>query len=155
MLFRSIAADYRGLSVGDMTELRSQARAAGVHLRVVRNTLARRAFEETEFACMRDSIVGPLVLAFSIDEPSSAARLVYDFSKSHEALKVKAVAIYGKLLEPGDIKVLATMPTRDEAISLLMATMKAPVEKLVRTLAAPTTKLVRTLAAVRQEKEAA
>ena len=151
----AIAAEYRGLSVAEMTELRAKARAEGVKMRVVKNTLARRALEGTEFACMQDSLVGPLVLAFSIDSPSSAARVFRDFVKEHEKLEVKIIALGGKLLDPKDIQSLASLPTRDEAISTLMAVMKAPIEKLARTLAAPSTKLVRTLVAVRDAKQAA
>ncbi len=151
----AIAADYRGLSVAEMTELRSKARAQGVNIRVVRNTLARRALENTEFSCMRDDLVGPLILAFSIDEPASAARVINDFTKEHENLEVKIIALGGKLLDPRDIKALAKMPTRDEAISQLMAVMKAPIEKMAQTMAEPTAKLVRTIAAVRDAKQAA
>lgn len=151
----AIAADYRGLSVAEMTELRSRARAEGVRLRVVKNTLARRALEGTEFSCMQDGLVGPLVLAFSIDSPSSAARVFNDFAKEHDKLQVRVIALGGRLLAPSELKSLASLPTRDEAISLLMAVMKAPIEKLARTLAAPSTKLARTLVAIRDAKQAA
>lgn len=151
----AIAADYRGLSVAEMTELRSRARAEGVRLRVVKNTLARRALEGTEFSCMQDGLVGPLVLAFSIDSPSSAARVFNDFAKEHDKLQVRVIALGGRLLDPSELKSLASLPTRDEAISLLMAVMKAPIEKLARTLAAPSTKLARTLVAIRDAKQAA
>lgn len=151
----AIAAEYRGMSVEEMTSLRSEARKAGVYLRVVKNTLARRALSGTAYECMRDSLVGPLVLAFSKVEPSAAAKVMSDFAKGHEKLVIKAVALQGKLLSPSDIKALATMPSRDQAISMLMAMMKAPVEKLARTLAAPTTKLVRTVVAIRDQKQAA
>ncbi|KAF0190524.1 MAG: large subunit ribosomal protein L10 [Gammaproteobacteria bacterium] len=151
----AIAADYRGLSVAEMTELRAKARAEGVTMRVVKNTLARRALEGTEFSCMSDGLVGPLILAFSLDSPSSAARVFSNFVKDHVKLQVKVIALGGKLLDPSELKALASMPTRDEAISILMAVMKAPIEKLARTLAAPSTKLVRTLVAVRDAKQAA
>jgi len=151
----AIAADYSGLSVDAMTRLRSNARQAGVYLRVIKNTLARRAVEDTEFACIRDSLTGPLIYAFSPDEPAAAARVLNDFAKDNEQLVVKVVALRGKLLSPGDIKKLASMPTRDEAISQLMAVMKAPVEKLARTLAEPNNKLARTIAAIRDQKQAA
>ncbi len=151
----AIAADYRGLSVAEMTELRAKARAEGVKMRVVKNTLARRALEGTEFSCMSDGLVGPLILAFSLDSPSSAARVFNNFVKDHVKLQIKVIALGGKLLDPSELKTLASMPTRDEAISILMAVMKAPIEKLARTLAAPSTKLVRTLVAVRDAKQAA
>lgn len=153
--FSAIAAEYRGLSVDEMTDLRAQARNAGVYLRVVKNSLARRAFEGTEFECMSEGLAGPLVLAFSQEDPGSAARVINDFAKDHEKLEVKLVSIGGQLLEPGEIKTLAKMPTYDQAISMLMAVMKAPVEKLARTMNEVPGKLVRTVAAVKDAKQAA
>ncbi len=150
-----IAAEYRGLTVAEITDLRGKAREAGVHLRVVRNTLARRAVEGTDYACIASSLTGPLMLAFSNEEPSAAARVLSEFAKEHEKLVVKVVALQGQLLNVSDLSAVATLPTRDEAISQLMATMKAPVEKLVQTLAATPTKLVRTLVALKDKKEAA
>ena len=151
----AIAAEYRGLTVEQMTKLRHEARNAGVYLKVVKNTLARRALTDTGYACMSDSLKGPLVLAFSKEEPAAAARIVRDFAKDNEKLVVKALALNGKLLSPGDLIALATMPTRDEALSRLLAVMKAPVEKLARTIKAPADKLVRTMAALRDQKQAA
>lgn len=151
----AIAAEYRGLSVEQMTKLRHDARNAGVYLRVVKNTLARRALTDTGYACMSESLVGPLVLAFSKEEPGSAARVMRDFAKDNDKLVVKVIALNDKLLTPGDLVALATMPTREEALSLLMAVMKAPIEKLARTIKAPADKLVRTIAAVREQKQAA
>lgn len=132
----AVAAEYRGLSVGEMTELRSKARNNGVYLRVVKNTLARRAVEGTEFECMKDGMVGPLVLAFSKEDPSSAARLIKDFVKAHDKMVVKVGSFGGKVLSPQEFDKLATMPTRDQALSMLMGVMKEPVAKLARTLAA-------------------
>ncbi len=151
----AIAAEYHGLSVSDMTALRNKAREANVYLRVVRNTLARRAFADTEFACMTDGLIGPLVLALSEEDPGAAARVINDFSKENDKLVVKLVAIDGKLLDASDIKVLASIPTYDEAISQLMAVMKAPISKFVRTMAEPPAKLARAVAAVRDQKQAA
>jgi len=151
----AIAAEYSGLTVGDMTTLRANARQAGIYLRVVKNTLARRALADTEFDCMRDSLVGPLILAFSPEEPAAAARVLTDFAKENDKLVIKVVALKGKLLEAADAERLAKMPTKDESISMLMAVMKAPIEKLARTLAEPNNKLARTLAAVRDQKQAA
>ncbi len=151
----AIAAEYRGLTVEDMTRLRVEARKAGVYLRVVKNTLARRAIEETDFACMQEGLTGPLVLAFSQEDPGAAARVINEFSKEHDKLVVRLVSIGGKLLEPSDIETLAKMPTYDQAVSLLMAVMKAPVEKLARTINEVPGKLVRTVAAIRDAKEAA
>ncbi len=151
----AIAAEYRGLTVVEMTELRKKARESGVYLRVVKNTLARRALEGTEYECMREGLVGPLMLAFSMEDPGSAARVIKEFSKEHEKLVVRLVAVGGELLEPSDIQRLADLPTREQAISMLMAVMKAPVEKLARTLNEVPGKLVRTVAAIRDQKESA
>lgn len=153
--YSAIAAEYSGLTVDEMTELRAKARESGVFIRVVKNTLARRAFEGTDFACMAEGLTGQLILAFSQEDPGSAARVIRDFSKEHDKLVVKLVSIGGKLLTAADVETLAKMPTYDQAISMLMAVMKAPVEKLARTLNEVPGKLVRTVAAVRDAKEAA
>lgn len=149
-----VAAEYRGLSVEEMTELRKKARESGVYMRVIKNSLAKRAIEGTEFECMTAGMIGPLIYAFSQEDPGSAARVIRDFSKDHELLAVKLIALSGQLLGPGDLKRLADMPTRDEAISMLMALMKAPLDKLARTLNEVPGKLVRTLAAVKDSKAA-
>ena len=150
----AVAAEYRGLTVEEMTALRRKAREGGVYLRVVKNTLARRAVQGTEFECISDALSGPLLLAFSQEDPGSAARVVRDFAKEHDLLKVRFVAVGGELLEAGDIERLASLPTREQALSMLMAVMKAPVEKLARTLNEVPGKLVRTVAAVRDQKQA-
>jgi len=151
----AVAAEYRGLTVAQMTELRAKARESGVAIRVVKNTLARRAFEGTEFECMNDALVGPLVLAFSQRDPGSAARVVRDFAKSNDKLVAKVIAIGGGLVDAAQIERVASLPTREEALSLRMAVMKAPIEKFVRTLNEPTAKMVRTVAAIRDQKQAA
>jgi large subunit ribosomal protein L10 len=151
----AVAAEYRGLTVGEMTQLRAKARDGGVYLRVVKNTLAKRAIEGTEFECMQDGLTGPLLLAFSREEPGAAARLVKDFAKEHDRLVPRLVAFGGQMLEASDLDRLAKMPTRDQAISLLMAVMKAPTEKFVRTLNEVPGKLVRTVAAIRDQKQSA
>lgn len=151
----AIAAEYRGLSVEEMTDLRVQARNSGVYMRVVRNTLARRALEDTEFACMRDRLTGPLVLAFSREEPGSAARVMRDFAKGNDKLVIKLVAFGGNLFEGSQVDVLASLPTLDEARAQLLSALLAPASKLVRTLAEPRAKLVRTLDAVRGKLETA
>lgn len=150
-----VAADYCGLTVGQLTELRKSARGNGVYMRVVRNTLARRALEGTKFACMQPALVGPLVLAFSNDDPGSAARLMKDFAKKFEKLQVRALSVEGMLLPATDLNRLASLPTRNEGIALLMAVMRAPITKFVRTLVEPHSKLVRTLAAIRDKKQQA
>jgi large subunit ribosomal protein L10 len=148
-----IAAHYSGITVPDMTLLRKQARDAGIYLRVVRNTLAKRAFENTAFSCAQDELVGPMVFAFSRNEPSAAARLIRDFVKTNDKLKVQVIALGGKLLAPTQLEAVAKLPTKDEAISQLMGVMKAPITKLAATLAATPVKLVRTLVAVKEQKE--
>jgi large subunit ribosomal protein L10 len=150
-----VAAEYSGLTVAQLTELRKSMREAGVHMRVVRNTLARRALEGTNFACIQPELVGPLVLAFSNDNPGAAARLIKEFVKTNDKLKVKAIAIDNQLLPASGLNILASLPTRDEAISQLMSVMLAPITKLARTLTEPHAKLVRTIAAIRDQKQSA
>lgn len=153
--FSAVAAEYRGLTVSEMTELRVAARKENVYLRVVRNTLARRAVEGTDFACMQEGMTGPLVFGFSMEDPGAVARVMGGFAKDNKKLEVKMVSLGGKLLPAEDIEKLAKMPTKEQAISMFMGTLKAPIEKFVRTLQAPTSKMVRTFAAVRDAKEAA
>jgi len=153
--YSAIGAEYRGLTVAQMTSLRVEARKAGVYVRVVKNSLAQRALADTDFACMRDELKGPLVLAFSQEDPGSVARVFETFAKANDKLEVKLIAIGGKLLAPSELGTLAKMPTYDEAISQLMAVMKAPVQKLAATVNEVPGKLVRTLAAIRDAKEAA
>lgn len=151
----AIAAEYRGLTVEQMTKLRREARNSDVYVRVVKNTLVQRAVEGTSFTCMSEALTGPLVYAFSMSDPASAARVIKNFSKDNERLVVKVIALGGKLLSPQDLEALAKMPTRDQAIAMLMGVMKAPIEKFVRTMAEPNNKLARTLAAIRDKKQAA
>lgn len=136
--YSAIGAEYRGLSVEQLTKLRVEARKAGVYIRVIKNTLARRALQDTDFACMQDGLTGPLILAFSQADPGAAARVMQAFAKDHEkfGFQVRLVAIGGELLDPSAISKLATLPTYNQAISLLMATMKAPVQKLAATILA-------------------
>ncbi|MBX3707979.1 MAG: 50S ribosomal protein L10 [Pseudomonadales bacterium] len=151
----AVVSDYRGLTVGQMTEMRAKARQSGVYLRVMRNTLARRAVAGTEFECMVDALVGPTLLAFSNEDPGAAARLLKDYAKQYEALNIKALAVGGRMYGPEEIDRLAKLPTRDEAIALLMSVMLAPVAKLARTLNEVPGKLVRTIAAIKEQKQAA
>ncbi len=151
----AVVSDYRGLTVSQMTDLRAKARDSGVYLKVVRNTLARRAIEGTEYECLDEALVGPTLLAFSQEDPGAAARLLKEYAKENEALEVRALSIGGQLLAAGDIDRVAKLPTRDEALALLMATMLAPVSKLVRTFNDVPGKLVRVVAAVRDQKQEA
>jgi len=151
----AVAAEYRGLTVEEMTELRVKARESGVFLKVAKNTLVSRAVEGTEYECMQESLTGPLLFAFSMEDPGAAARLVKDYAKTHDKLIAKLVAVGGQLYGASELERLSSLPTYDQAISILMGVMKAPIEKFVRTLAEPHTKLVRTVAAVRDAKQAA
>jgi large subunit ribosomal protein L10 len=150
----AIAAEYRGLSVAEMTELRKEARAAGVYMRVVKNTLARRAVEGTEFECMQDSLKGPILLAFAKEDPGAAARVIKDFAKEHEALQAVSLSVGGQLMPASDLNKLADLPTLDQARAMLLGVMVAPMSELVRTIAEPPAMLARTLSA-RGSQEAA
>ncbi|AWK14780.1 50S ribosomal protein L10 [Candidatus Fukatsuia symbiotica] len=141
----AVVADSRGVTVDKMTELRKAGREAGVYMRVVRNTLMRRAVLDTSFECLKDTFVGPTLIAFSSEHPGVAARLFKEFAKGNAKFEVKAAAFEGELIPATQIDRLATLPTYEEAISRLMATMKE----------ASAGKLVRTLAALRDQKEAA
>jgi large subunit ribosomal protein L10 len=151
----AVAAEYRGLTVEEMTELRVKARENGVFVKVAKNTLVRRAVEGTDYECMQEALTGPLLLAFSMDDPGAAARLVKDYSKDHDKLIAKLVAVGGQMYDASELERLSKLPTYDQAIAILMGVMKAPIEKFVRTLAEPHAKLVRTVAAVRDAKQAA
>jgi large subunit ribosomal protein L10 len=150
----AVAAEYRGLSVAEMTDLRKEARKAGVYLRVVKNTLARRAVEGTEFECMQETLKGPILLAFAKDDPGAAARVIKDFAKEHAALQAVSLSAGGQLLPGSDLAKLAELPTLDQARAMLLGVMVAPLSQLVRTLAEPSAMLARTMAA-RGEQEAA
>ena len=148
-------ADARGVDVTNMNALRAKARAENVQLRVIRNTLAKRAFAETDYACVEDVLVGPSLFAFSMEDPGAAARLFKDFAKENEAFEVKALSVSGQLLDKGQIDILASLPTLHEALGMLAGVTLAPVTKLVRTLNEIPTKTTRAVAAVRDAKEAA
>jgi len=150
----AVAAEYRGLTVSQMTELRKKARASGVYMRVIKNTLARRAVEGTEFECMRDTLKGPILLAFAKDDPGAAARVIKDFAKEHNALQAVSLSAGGQLLPGSDLAKLADLPTLDQARAMLLGVFVAPMSQLVRTLAEPPAMLARTLSA-RGEQEAA
>jgi large subunit ribosomal protein L10 len=151
----AVAAEYRGLSVEEMTTLRRAALDNGVYLRVVKNTLARRAIQGTDFECMAGELTGPLVLAFSQEDPGAAGRVIKEFAKESKTLVVRLVSIGGEVLPATDLEKLASLPNREQALAMLLGVMQAPITKFVRTLAEPTGKMVRTVAAVRAQKEAA
>jgi large subunit ribosomal protein L10 len=150
-----VIADARGVTVDGMTALRKNARENSVTLRVVRNTLAKRALEGTDYECVNSTLVGPSLFGFSMEDPGAAARLFKEFAKENKNFEVKALAVSGQILGANQLDVLAKLPTRDQALSLLMSVMKAPVTKLVQTMNDVPGKLVRTVAAVRDQKEAA
>ena len=150
----AVAAEYRGLSVEEMTDLRREARKAGVFLRVVKNTLARRAVEGTEFECMKDTLKGPILLAFAKEDPGAAARVIKNFAKEHSALQAVSLSVGGQLMPASDLAKLAELPTLDQARAILLGVFVAPMSQLVRTLAEPPAMLARTLSA-RGEQEAA
>ena len=143
----AVAAEYRGLTVAEMTTLRATARKSGVYVRVVKNTLARRAVAGTEFECMQESLKGPLLLAFSNEDPGSAARVIKDFAKEHDKLVTVSVSIGGQLFAAADLDRLASLPTLDEARAMLLRVLQAPMTQLARLLSEPGAMLARTLKA--------
>lgn len=148
------AADYRGLNVEEMTDLRRRARGAGITLRVVKNTLSRRAVKDTPCENLSEALSGPTLLAFSDGDPGSVARLFRDFAKQHEALQPRGFVLDG-VLYPGDqTERIATLPTLDEARARFLGALKAPMQKLVATLAEPQARLARLMAARRDQAEA-
>ena len=147
-----VIADARGVNVGAMTSLRSKARSEGVELRVVRNTLARRAFVDTEYACVEELLVGPSLFAFSMEAPGAGARIFKEFSKENEAFEIKALSVGGKLLGSESIDVLANLPTLEQALGMLASVALAPVINIVRTLNEVPTQVTRTVAAIRDQK---
>lgn len=149
-----VVAEYRGLEVGAITALRRQARGQGVYLRVLKNTLARRAVAGTPFEGLTDRMVGPLIYGFSSD-PVSAAKVLNDFARGNDKLQLKAGAMPNAVLDENGVKALATMPSRDELLAKLLGTMQAPVAQFVRTLNEVPARFARTLAAVRDQKEQA
>jgi large subunit ribosomal protein L10 len=149
-----VVAEYRGLPVGGMTALRAQARKSGVYLRVLKNTLVRRAVDGTPFSGLAEQMVGPLVFGISAD-PVSAAKVLNDFAKANDKLVIKAGAMPNHVMDANGVKALATMPSREELLAKLMGTMQAPVAKFVRTLNEVPTGFVRGIAAVRDQKQAA
>ena len=150
-----VIADSRGVTVDGMTALRKDAREAQVTLRVVRNTLAKRALEGTEYECVNDTLAGPSLFGFSMEDPGAAARLFKDFASDNDKFEVKALSVSGKLLGADQIDVLAKLPTREQGLATLMSVMKAPIEKLTRTTNDVPGRLVRVMAAVRDQKQQA
>jgi len=151
----AVMADYRGVSVDGMTELRRQAREKGVHVRVIRNSLAKRAFKGTDFECLNEAMLGPNILAFSLEDPGAGARIFRDFARVHKTFEVKALSLSGKLLAASQLDVVATLPTYEQAISILMSVMQAPITKLALSLNDVPAKVTRVVAAIRDQKRQA
>ncbi|MDF3055132.1 MAG: rplJ [Gammaproteobacteria bacterium] len=151
----AMVASYRGLTVTQMTVLRARARQANVYLRIVPNTLARRALQDSKFSCLQEALVGPMILLFSMADPGDVARLVRDFVKENQLFEVKALTFGQTLLPADELATVADLPTRDQALAMLMGVIQAPITKLVRTLAEPYAQCVRVVAAVGSKKEAA
>ena len=151
----AVVADYRGVDVAAMTALRKNARENKVYLRVVRNTLLKKAVVDTELECIREVLTGPTILALSQEDPGAPARVLKDFAKENDEFEIKALSIGGKLMEAAQIDVLAKLPTLDQARSILMSVMLAPVTKLARTMNEVPSKVTRTVAAVRDQKQEA
>lgn len=149
----AVVADNLGLCVTDVTQLRKQAREQDVYFKVAKNTLIKRAIKGTHFECMETYLKGPTVIAFSKEDPGAAARLLRDFVKTNEKLAVKGLCVSGTLFDASKLKEIASLPTYDEAVSMLMSVMIAPITQFVRTTIEPTAKLVRTLAAVAEAKK--
>jgi len=151
----AIAADYHGTSVTELTKLRETARNSSVYLKVIRNTLARKALTDTKFSCFEELLVGPTMLAFSLEEPSSAPKLANDFNKVNSNFKVKGLSMGGSLLELTRLTDIANMPSKEEAIAQFAAILKAPITKFCNLVIEIPTKFVRTLDAINQQKQQA
>jgi large subunit ribosomal protein L10 len=149
-----VLAEYRGLEVGNMTTLRREARKSGVYLRVLKNTLARRAVKDTPFAQLADQMVGPLVYGISSD-PVATAKVLSEFAKGNDKFVIKAGAMPNAVISAKEVTALANLPSREQLLAMLMGTMQAPIAKFVQTLNEVPAKFVRTVAAVRDEKEKA
>lgn len=131
-----VAAEYAGTTVEQMTAMRKKARESGVYLRVVKNTLASRAVNGTEFECVKDALVGPLLYAFSTEEPGAAGRLIKDFAKTNDKLQAKVVSMGGKLMPGSDLDKLASLPTREEALAMLARVLSEPASMFARVIKA-------------------
>ena len=151
----AVAADYHGTSVSELTKLREEARNSSVHLKVIRNTLAKKALTDTKFSCLDELLVGPTILAFSLDDPASAAKLANNFHKINRNFKVKGLTMGDSLLELSKLKDIANLPTKEEAIAQLAGLFNAPLVKLVSLINEIPTKFTRTLEAIKQRKEQA
>ena len=151
----AVAADYHGTSVSEITQLRKIARDTKVHLKIIKNTLAKKALSETKFSCLEELLVGPTILAFSLDDPTSAVKLVNNFKKINTSFKVKGLSLGHSLLELTKLTEIANLPSRDQAIGQLARVLIAPLNKLVSLISQVPTKLVLILESIKQQKEEA
>jgi len=149
-----VAAEYVGLTVSQLTELRKKARESGVYLKVAKNTLVSRAVEDTDYAVVQDELVGPLLYAFSQEDPGAAGRLIKEFAKANDKLKPRVVSLGGQKYPGTHVDVLASLPTRDEALSMLLSVMTQPATQLVRLLSEPASQVTRVINAAGQAKAA-
>ena len=149
----AVVINYHGIAANQMTDLRKQAREQNVCIRVIKNNLARRALADTPFACMREHLTGPAMFAFSLEDAPAAARVIHNLTKEIKDVEVKLISLDGELHDIAKIKQLAELPTYDQAVSLMMAMMKAPIEKLVRTMQAPVVQAVQVITSVGRQKE--
>jgi large subunit ribosomal protein L10 len=131
-----VAAEYAGTSVGQMTAMRKKARESGVFLKVVKNTLATRAIEGTDYECVKDALVGPLLYAFSEEDPGAAGRLIKEFAKGNDKLQAKVVSMGGKLYPASHLDVIASLPTRDQALAMLARVLAEPASMFARAIRA-------------------
>ncbi len=150
-----VAAEYAGLTVAQLTQLRKKARNDGVFLRVAKNTLVSRAVEGTDYAVVKDALTGPLLYAFSKEDPGAAGRLIKEFAKANDKLKPRLVSMGGQMYPGSHVDVLASLPTRDQALSMLLSVMVQPATMLVRLLSEPALQVARVTNAVAQTKQAA
>lgn len=150
-----VAAEYAGLTVAQLTDLRRKARGGGVFVKVVKNTLAARAVEGTDYQCVADALTGPLLYAFSQEDPGAAGRLIKEFAKDNAQLRPRLVAVGGQMYPGSHVDVLASLPTRDQALSMLLSVLSQPATMLVRVLAEPASQLARAINAVAEQKKAA
>ena len=149
-----VISDARGLKVSELSEIRKEADEKGVHIQVIKNSLAKLAFKDTDFGCTEEALKGPSLFAFSFAEPGAAAKLLKTYAKNFEALEIKALAVEGQLLDGSQIDILATLPSREEALTLIASVLQAPIGKFATLLNEVPSKLARVLAAVRDNKQA-
>ena len=149
-----VASEYAGLTVSQLTELRKKARQGGVYIKVAKNTLVSRAVDGTDYACVKDTLTGPLLYAFSTEDPGAAGRLIKEFAKANEKLKPQLVAVGGKAYPGTHVEVLASLPTREQALTMLVSLLAQPATMLVRVLAEPASQVARVINQVGQTKAA-